>query len=131
MKVTQASGTRKRAIARATLRQGTGKITINGVDLQNVTPEFVRLKIMEPLALAKDVAGKCDVAVLVQGGGIIGQADAVRLAIARALSEQSPKLKELFLKYDRHLIVADVRQRESRKPNTHGNARGKVQKSYR
>jgi ribosomal protein S9 len=53
------------------------------------------------------------------------------LAIARALVEKDKKLKEVFLDYDRQLLVADVRQKESAKPNSHGKARAKRQKSYR
>ena len=67
------------------------------------------------------------------GGGISSQADASRLAIAKGLVEfsKNDKLKEDFLNYDRNLLVADVRRKESAKPNRHGQARAKRQKSYR
>ena len=73
---------------------------------------------------------KLNFEIRVQGGGINGQADAIRLAIARALVEHQPKLKKTFYDYDRLLLVADVRRKETRKPNDSklGAAR---QKSYR
>ena len=131
MKVIHASGTRKRAIARATARAGHGSIKINNLDISHWGTELLRMKIIEPTILAKDVFSKMDVSIKVFGGGLNGQAEAARLAIARAMIQHNPKLKELFANYDRHLVVADVRQRETRKPNTAGNARGKTQKSYR
>ncbi len=125
------SGTRKKAIARATLKEGKGVIRINKRIIDFYGSNVLRLKLMEPLILAGDVASKVDIDVNVFGGGIMSQTEAARLAIARALAEYNSKLKKVFLDYDRNLLVADVRQREVRKPNTHGNARGKVQKSYR
>ena len=131
IKIIKTSGKRKKAVARVTLREGNGKVTVNQSPLHTISSETVRLKIQEPLLFAHEFAPKVDIAVSVQGGGVISQADAVRLAIARALVEYQPKLKKIFLDYDRTLLVADVRQREARKPNTRGNARAKVQKSYR
>ncbi len=133
MKTIVVSGKRKRAIARATLNQGKGKITINKVLLDYYEPKMYRLKLREPLILAGDVVGNVDIGVNVFGGGIASQAEASRLAIARALVEytKSERLKEKFLKYDRQLLVADVRRKEAAKPNRHGQARAKRQKSYR
>lgn len=133
MKIIHISGKRKRAIARATLRNGKGIIKINNQLLDVLEPKFVRMKIMEPLILAGDLAKKVDIDINVAGGGIISQAEAVRLAIARALVEYSKSnaLKDFFLKYDRHLLVADTRRKEASKPNRHGQARAKRQKSYR
>lgn len=125
------SGKRKKAVARAVAREGTGKLRINNRPLSSINSEFVRLKIQEPLMFAEDTAAKLDIDVNVNGGGVISQADAVRLAIAKALALYNPKLKKVFLDYDRTLLVADVRQREPRKPNTAGKARAKIQKSYR
>jgi small subunit ribosomal protein S9 len=130
-KVINTSGTRKKAIARATLKEGTGKVKINNQPISSISSEMVRMKIQEPLFFAQDVVAKVDIAVDVHGGGVISQADAVRLAIARALVAHNQKLKKIFLDYDRTLLVADVRQREPRKPNTGGKARQKTQKSYR
>lgn len=133
MKTIHASGKRKSAIARATLRQGNGFIRVNSIPLDFVHPKMSRLKLREPLILAGDAAGKVDIDIDVSGGGVTSQAEASRLAIAKALLNfaKSDKLKEVFLNYDRNLLVADVRFKEIAKPNRHGQARSKVQKSYR
>ncbi|HLC52381.1 MAG TPA: 30S ribosomal protein S9 [Candidatus Nanoarchaeia archaeon] len=127
-KVINTQGKRKRAVARATLAPGNGRITINGQLLNNLGNKQLQLRISEPLILAdkKDV----DININVKGGGISGQADAVRLAIARALVQSDKKLKKTFDNYDRLLLVADVRRKETRKPND-SKARAKRQKSYR
>lgn len=133
MKTIHVSGKRKRAIARVTLRQGKGKVRINNKLLDIHESKLARLKLREPLILAGDVANKVDIDINVFGGGINSQAEASRLAIAKALVEftKSDRLKESFLKYDRNLLVADVRRKEPAKPNRHGQARSKRQKSYR
>ena len=133
MKNINTSGKRKSAIARATLRQGTGIIRVNHVLIDFMEPRKSRLKMREPLILSEDVASKVDIDVNVMGGGITSQAEASRLAIAKALVEygKNEKLREVFLNYDRNLLVADVRRKEPAKPNRHGQARAKIQKSYR
>lgn len=133
MSVIQESGKRKSAIARASIRKGAGQVRVNNVLLDNHTPELARMKIKEPLLLAGDAAEKVDIDVHVHGGGPTSQADAVRLAVAKALVSFSKgkKLRESFLEYDRNLLVADVRRKETKKPNRHGKARSKTQKSYR
>ncbi len=133
MKPIHNSGKRKSAIARATLKEGKGKIRINKILLDNYQPKLARLKIREPLILAGDIINKVDIEVSVKGGGMISQAEAAKLAIAKSLAEYSKgsKLRETFLEYDRNLLVADVRRKETAKPNRHGKARSKVQKSYR
>lgn len=132
-KVVVASGKRKSAIARATLKKGKGSIRINKKPLRMLKPIMAREKIKEAIALAGDYVKNVDIKVNVSGGGVMGQAEASRLAIARGLVEftKDKKLESAFLNYDRHLLVADVRRKEVRKPNTGGGARGKVQKSYR
>ena len=124
------SGKRKRAIARASLKKGTGKIKVNNVPLEHFEPEAFKLKIMEPLILAEEKGKNVDIAVRVSGGGIAGQTDACRLAIARALAKHDKSLEKVFLDYDRNLIVADVRRNEPHKPNR-SKPRAKRQKSYR
>jgi small subunit ribosomal protein S9 len=131
MNTIHVSGKRKRAIARATLTPGSGIVTINNIHLDGIQPPIARLKMQEPLILAGDIANKVTIHVRVKGGGVISQATAVRLAIARAFVAFDAKLKEIFLEYDRTLLVADVRRNEPAKPNSHGKARAKVQKSYR
>ena len=125
------SGRRKKSIARAVLSDGTGKVTINHISLNNYNPELARLKITEPLMLAGDVVSKVNIDIIVNGGGFINQADAARLAVARALVAYNSKLKETFLDYDRQLLVADIRVKEVGKPNHHGQARARTQTSYR
>ena len=103
MKTIITSGKRKRAIARATLKEGTGIIRVNKILLDFYEPRMYRLKLREPLILAGDVVNKINITVKVMGGGIASQAEAARLAIARALVEytKSDRLKDKFLKYDR------------------------------
>lgn len=129
-KTINTQGKRKRSIARATLRQGKGIVTINGQLLDNFSTYINRIRIGEPLVLAGELAQKIDIDIKVAGGGFNGQADACRLAIARALIEQDKKLKKVFEDYDRLLLVADVRRNEECKPND-SKARAKRQKSYR
>ena len=131
MKVINVSGKRKTAVARATLKKGTGKVRINKIPLELFSIEIARLKIKEPLVLAAEVANKVDLEINVQGGGQSGQISAIRLVIGKSLSQFDERLKEVFNNYDKHLLVADVRRKETRKPNRHGKARSKRQKSYR
>lgn len=132
MKVVLAVGRRKAAIARATIRDGKGRVVINNRSIEAHEPELARLRIMEPLVLAPEIAKKVDIEVKVSGGGFMGQADAARTAIARGLIEWSgdTKLRELFKQYDWTLIKSDVRFKEPKKPGGPG-ARAKFQKSYR
>lgn len=132
MSTVVASGKRKSAIARATIREGKGRVRVNKRPVEVIEPEMVRIKIMEPLLLAEDLANKIDIDVKVKGGGVMGQADAVRTAIGKGLAEfsQDPKLRELFLEYDRTIIKGDVRRKETKKYGGKG-ARAKKQKSYR
>jgi small subunit ribosomal protein S9 len=131
-KIIHVSGTRKKAIARATLKTGKGIIRINKNLLQNYNYELQKDKIMEPLQLAGDLAKNINISVNVFGGGINSQAEAIRLAIAKGLVEftQNKNLKQVFLDYDRRLLVADVRRNEPHKPNN-SKPRKKRQKSYR
>ncbi len=129
-KLIQTSGKRKQAIARAVLGPGKGIVRINKHLLQTITPQLSQDRLMEPLLLAGETASQVDIHVLVAGGGWQGQTEAARLAIAKALVEFNKKLKKTFLDYDRHLLVADVRYKETRKPND-SKARAARQKSYR
>lgn len=132
-KITQTSGKRKRAIARATVQAGKGNITMNNKPISAIMPAMLRLRLQEPLLLAEKLGEGLDITVTVAGGGPTSQVDAARLAIARGLVAftNSSALKNTFLEYDRLLLVADVRRKENAKPNSHGQARSKVQKSYR
>lgn len=131
-KVVNTSGKRKMAVARATVVKGSGKVRINRTPLEIFEPRLARLKIEEPIFIAGKKAEKLDIAVTVAGGGVYGQADAVRTAIARGIIDytEDGELKEQFLAYDRTLLVNDIRAKESKKPLGRG-ARKKRQKSYR
>ena len=130
VKIIHTQGKRKRSVARASLKAGKGKVRVNGTLLQSFSTKMLRLRIYEPLLLAPQAAKDLDIDLTVIGGGISGQADACRLAIARALVQHSPALEKDFSDYDRLLLVADVRRREVRKPND-SKARAARQKSYR
>jgi len=124
-------GKRKTAKARATLKEGTGKISINKESLEN-WPHYLQLMILEPLRLSGIT--NVDIRANVTGGGQMGQAEAVRLAIARALLEytKDENLKNKFLAYDRNLLVEDSRRTEVHKPSQSSKGpRHKRQKSYR
>ena len=90
--------------------------------------------IEEPLRIAKDVLGeiKYDISVTLAGGGVESGIEAARLSIARALvaATKSRELRKSFIDYDRNLLVADTRRKETYKPND-SKARAKRQKSYR
>jgi small subunit ribosomal protein S9 len=131
-KVINTSGKRKTATARAAVMKGNGKVRINRTPLEIYEPQLARLKIFEPLTIAGKKADKLDIKVNVQGGGIMGQADAIRTAIARGIIDYTndEELKTKFLAYDRTLLVNDTRTKESKKPLGRG-ARAKRQKSYR
>ncbi|MCS3924640.1 30S ribosomal protein S9 [Methanosalsum natronophilum] len=131
-KVVTSSGKNKRAIARATVTQGTGKIRVNKVPIEIFQPEFAKLKIMEPLILAKDAVSELDIDVDAKGGGIVGQANAIRTAISKGIVEwtNDTNIRDKFSDYDRNLLVSDSRQKETKKFGGPG-ARAKYQKSYR
>ncbi len=128
-----ASGKRKRAVARAVLQEGTGKIWINGKNYK-ILHFFDKLKIDEPLRIAESILGKLDfdVSITVKGGGEKGQIEAARVALSKAILQfsKSSELENAFFDYDRSLLVADVRRKEPYKPGD-SKARSKRQKSYR
>jgi small subunit ribosomal protein S9 len=122
-------GKRKLAVARAKVEPGSGKIKINSIPLENWGNEYLREWIKEPLILSSDLWKKVDISVNVKSGGIMGQAEAIRQAIAKGLVEffASKELKEKFLNYDRSLLVADVRRTEPH----HGSGRGASKRGSR
>jgi len=132
MNIIQTSGKRKTAIARATLRKGKGMVRVNKRPVDIIEPEMAKMKIMEPIILAEDIVKKVDIDVDVRGGGFMGQTEAARIAIGRALLEFSgdTKLQETFFEYDKSIIKGDHRRKETKKVGGKG-ARAKKQKSYR
>ena len=131
MKIIHKPGKRKSSIARATLTEGKGIVRINNMLIDQYQPKLSRMKLREPLILAGDIINKINLTINVRGGGVASQSEAARLAVARALVAYDKKLEKIFLSYDRNLIVADVRRKETHKPNCRGKARSKKQKSYR
>ena len=131
-KVVVASGKRKTAVARAVARKGEGRLRVNRTPIEIFQPELARLKILEPVTIADKRFGKMDVDVNVKGGGIMGQADAVRTALARAIVDFTgdDELKEQFVYFDRTLLVNDTRLKMPKNQLGRG-ARKKRQKSYR
>lgn len=136
IKITQVSGKKKEAIARAIVRQGNGCVRVNSMLLEKWEPSYARDKIRVPLVLAEgimDLSG-LNIDVSVSGGGQMGQADAIACAIARALIKhgENDELHSKYLKYDRTLIAGDHRQTEVHKPGQSSKGpRHKRQKSYR
>jgi len=130
--IVNTSGKRKRAIARATIKKGIGRIRINKKPIEIHEPLLARAKMLEPIQLAGKRVEKIDIDVNVSGGGILGQADASRTAIARGLVAffDDDQLKETYLSYDRSLLVNDPRRKEPKHHLGRG-ARSKRQKSYR
>ena len=131
--VTNTSGKKKTAVARATVREGEGRVRINSQPVELTEPEMAQLKMLEPFRIAgEDLRSKVDVDVTVSGGGFSGQADAARTAIARGLVQflNDAELRDAYMEFDRSLLVNDVRQSESKKWGGPG-ARARYQKSYR
>jgi len=134
-KVITVSGKRKMAVAKATIKDGTGIVKVNKKPIETFS-FFRKLALLEPLRLAEEILKEksktFDISVIMSGGGVESQIDAARLAIARAIMAftKSPELRSAYIHYDRYLLVADVRRKEMRKPGD-SKARAKRQKSYR
>ena len=135
-KVTRAlvrRGKRKRAIARATIRAGKGRITINRFELTALENPVFSAVVAEPLAfVTPEQLSAVNISVRVQGGGSMGQAQAVRTAIARALVDyyDDEEARERMMAWDRSLLIEDSRRVEPKKflgPK----ARARFTKSYR
>ena len=111
--LTQTTGRRKGAVARVRLRPGTGVITINKRALENYFPNDThRMVITEPLRLTT-TEETYDIDVTMGGGGITGQAGALRLGIARALIELDPELRPALKRAG--FLTRDAREKESKK----------------
>lgn len=126
------AGKRKMAIARAVVTRGQGIVRVNRRPIEIWVPELARLKIQEPLVIAGERAGEVDIDVSIRGGGVMGQADAARTAIARGLVRffKDKELEQAYKRIDRTIIASDSRQKEPKHPLGRG-ARKRRQKSYR
>ncbi len=127
------SGKRKTSIAKATIKEGSGVVTINEKPINHFSKLEV-LELQEPLRIAGEILGKLDfdISVNVHGGGIASRIEASRLAIARAIVKfkKSESLKKAYLVYDRNMLIADTRRKEAYKPGD-SKARSKRQSSKR
>lgn len=113
MEIIHKTGRRKKAVARVFLKDGKGDITINKRDLSNYFPlSTLQYKVKQPLTLT-DNEKVYDIMVTVKGGGIKGQAEAIRLAISKALTEIDPEYR-LILKPE-GLLTRDPRMVERKK----------------
>ena len=124
-------GKRKKAVARAFVQEGKGIIKINSTPIDFIQPNYAQMRLKEPVTIAGDLAKRVDIDVRVNGGGVWGQTDASRTAIANALVQwtKDSKLKEMYTDYDRSLLVSDSRRTEPHKPSrsTAGPRRSKQQ----
>jgi small subunit ribosomal protein S9 len=122
------TGRRKRSVARVFLRPGSGNITVNGRPLDNYFPtEAGRIPVQQALRTV-EMLDRFDVLVLANGGGVVGQAVAIRLGIARALVEFNAELRSALKKAG--LLTRDPRQHERKKYGQKG-ARKRFQFSKR
>ena len=138
-KVVHTSGKRKTAVARATVKAGKGRVRVNSEPIEILQPALSRRKAMEPLVIADAMnrLSKVDINVLTHGGGVMGQTDAIRTALARGLVHYNggaegldEELRDEYLRFNRSLLVNDPRRKEPKHQLGRG-ARRKKQKSYR
>lgn len=123
-----ATGRRKEAVARVYLRPGSGKITVNKRDVEDYFPrESLKMILRQPLEIAEQVT-KWDILVNVAGGGLSGQAGAVRHGISRALVEADEELRSALKKNG--FLTRDARKVERKKYGQPG-ARKRFQFSKR
>jgi small subunit ribosomal protein S9 len=126
------TGKRKTAVARAIVKPGAGSVVVNGIPLSTFMPEIARVKVTEALVLSGERWRALDFNVRISGGGFMGQAEAARMAVARALVQwtRSSELRRTMTNYDRTMLAGDPRRKEPKKFGGPG-ARRREQKSYR
>ncbi len=127
-----ARGKRKKSIARARVKVGKGQFRVNGSAINSVQNKYIRELMLEPVKLAGEKALQVDISASSYGGGVMGQAQAVRTAIARGLVEyfEDDALKQVYLERDRSLLIEDPRRVEPKKYRG-PKSRARYQKSYR
>lgn len=131
-KIVVVCGKKKKAVARAAVRQGKGSIRINSIPLERWGNLYERTIVSEPLLSVQDTVKGLDIDVWTNGGGKIGQAHAIRVAVARGIVDFARKteIRKALISYDRKILSGDARQREPNKPNR-SSPRSFRQKSYR
>jgi small subunit ribosomal protein S9 len=111
--LTQTTGRRKESVARVRFHDGSGQVTLNGKPLEAYFPTMAtRMRVMEPLSITQ-TQGRYDIDASLDGGGTTGQADALRLGIARGLVELEPELRDTLKKAG--MLTRDSRVVESKK----------------
>ena len=111
--LSQTTGRRKAAVARVRVRPGQGKITVNRRPIDEYFPSAThRMLVTEPLRVA-NIVDTYDIDATIAGGGVSGQAGAMRLGIARSLIEVDPELRTSLKKAG--LLTRDAREKESKK----------------
>jgi len=132
MRVVVSTGKRKTSLAKATIRDGNGRIRINGEPLEIHQPELARMRILEPLVLFGEGWKRYDIKIRAKGGGFMSQADAIRMAIATGLFRMSQdfEARSKMIDHDRTMLVGDPRRTEPKKFGG-PSARSRYQKSYR
>ena len=138
LKMVYTHGKKRNAVANAIIREGTGKITLNRIPINNIEPKTLRVKIFEPiLILGVDKFKNLNIKVRVSGGGSVAQLYAARTAIAKGIvawqqkyvdEETKDEARRDLLNYDKNLLVADYRRLEPKKYGGSG-GRSRKQKS--
>ena len=136
----QVFGRKRNAVAVAHCKPGKGLIKVNGVPIEFVQPQTIRVKVLEPiLLLGAPRFANVDIRVRVTGGGYTSQIYAIRQAVSKSLIAYTQKfvdeaskqeIKDILRSYDRSLLAADPRRREPKKFGG-PSARARFQKSYR
>ncbi|MDA7979794.1 MAG: 30S ribosomal protein S9 [Pirellulales bacterium] len=116
------TGRRKTSVARVRIRPGTGKILINKRELDEFFPIQQHQNAVMAALKASEEEGKVDVVIRVHGGGMTGQADAIKLGIARALRKFNEEHYEVLK--ENQLLTRDARKKERKKYGLHGARRG-------
>jgi small subunit ribosomal protein S9 len=111
--LTQTTGRRKEAVARAQVRPGTGQFLINGKSLEVYFPTAVSQMVVSEALTLTETRDQYDVTATIEGGGVSGQAGALRLALARSLAEIDPESRPALKKAG--LLTRDSRKKESKK----------------
>jgi small subunit ribosomal protein S9 len=131
-KVAIVSIRRKESVARAIIMEGKGIIRVNNLLIGAIQNPYAREIIYEPIRMAGDRVNNLEILVSIKGGGVIGQAQAARTAIAKGIVAftKDDELRAIYLDYDRFLLVPDPRRVEPKKFKGR-KARARFQKSYR
>jgi len=131
-KVIVTRGKRKESIARAYVQEGKGIVRVNNISLDGMQASYLKSILTEPLLIAGDKAKNLDIRAVVSGGGVMGQAEAVRTAIARGLVKFTgdEELRKNINERDRFMLLEDSRRVEPKKYQG-PKARARFQKSYR